>query len=247
MKLDDISLSLLEKTRLTEKQARVYLATLQLGKATVAEIADLAELKRPITYVILEELERAGCVNRMPESKKQMYVAIDPNSLATELDRTAHDFRDMLPYLRAMQRKAGKPYVTYYSGIDGARRAFSQIRRPKEARYAISIKQALKHVPGEVERWKKTYLQGKARPGGKHLLTSTDEDRSYGEVILHADQIVRYVQPGKELDMDLALVDGTVYLTAFDEDVHVTVIESPELYRSLCTMYDLAWTAADAR
>lgn len=244
MVLDDVSLSLLQKTKLTEKQSRVYLATLQLGKAVVSEIAHLAEIKRPITYVILEELIADGYVTAVPDSKKQMYTAVDPNALATELERTAHDFHDMLPYLRAQQRKAGKPYVTYYSGVEGARRAFSQIRRPKEARYALSIQKAVQKVPQEVERWKKTYLSGKARPGGKHLLTDTHEDRIYGEVIGRAEQVVRYVTPGKELAMDLALVDNVVYLTAFDQEIHVTVIESPELYRSLCLMYDLAWEAA---
>ncbi len=245
MILDDVSLTLLQKTKLNEKQARVYLATLQLGKAVVSEIAALADLKRPLTYVILDELIAGGYVSMVPDTKKQMYTALDPNALATELERTAHDFHDMLPYLRAQQRKAGKPYVTYYSGVEAARRAFSQIRRPKEARYALSIQKAVEKVPQEVERWKKTYLDGKARPGGKHLLTDTHEDRIYGEAIGQSEQIVRYVTPGKELAMDLALVDNWVFLTAFDKEIHVTVIESPELYRSLCLMYDLAWEAAE--
>ena len=245
MILDQVSLGLLQKTKLSDKQSRVYLAVLQLGKAVVSDIATLAELKRPLTYVILDELITAGYVVQVPDYKKKMYSAIDPNALATELERTSHDFHDMLPYLRAQQRKAGKPYVTYYSGIDGARRAFSQIRRPKEARYALSIQKAVQKVPDEVARWQKAYLDGKARPGGRHLLTDTQEDRAYGSAIGKAEQIVRYVVPGKELAMDLALVDDVVYLTAFDKDIHVTVIESPELYRSLCLMYDLAWEAAE--
>lgn len=243
MLLDSVSLSVLEKTNLSDKQSRVYLAVLQLGKAVVSDIATVAELKRPLTYVILDELITEGYVTQVPDYKKKMYTATDPNALATELDRTAQDFREMLPYLRAQQRKAGKPYVTYYSGIEGARKAFGQIRRPKEARYAISIQKAIKHVPDEVARWQKTYLSGKARPGGRHLLTDTEQDRTYGSSLEQADQVVRYVVPGKELTMDLALVDNVVYLTAFDKDIHVTVIESPELYRSLCTMYDLAWSA----
>ncbi len=241
--LDETSLDLLSKTKLTNNQARVYLATLQLGKATVSEIATAADIKRSLTYLILEQLQATGFVNPVPGFKKRVYTATDPNALATELERTAHDFKEMLPYLRSMQRKAGKPYITYYSGIEGARRAMQQIRRPQEARYATSIREAIKYVPDEVERWKKTYLAGKARPGGRHLLTESAEDRAFGEAIGQAEQVVRYI--GKKiLDMDLALVDNTVYLTAFDSEIHVTVIESEALYRSLCALYDLAWEHA---
>jgi HTH-type transcriptional regulator, sugar sensing transcriptional regulator len=244
MLLDETSLNLLKKTKLNDKQARVYLAVLQLGKATASQIAELAQLKRPLTYVILDELVQQSYVTHIPEERTKRYTAIDPNMIAHELEHTAHDFKEMLPYLRSMQRKAGKPYVTYYHGVDGAQKAFQQIRRPREARYAISIHKALARVPQEVERWKKTYLQGKARPGGRHLLTDTNEDRAYGQAISQAEQIVRYLSKGNDLDMDLALIDGAVYLTAFEDDIHVTVIESGALYRSLCALYDLAWAEA---
>lgn len=244
MTLDETSLMLLMRTKFDEKQARVYLAVLQLGKAAVSDIAELAKLKRPITYVILEELQAENYIAEVPGSKTKRYTATDPNLIASELDRTAKDFKEMLPYIRSMQRKVGKPFVTYYSGVEGAAKAFQQIRRPKEVRYAVSINKAAKRVPHEIERWKKTYLDGKARPGGKHLLTDTVEDRSYGTAISQADQIVRYLDKDKELDMDLALADNTVYLTAFDDDIHVTVIESDALYRSLCALYDLAWSEA---
>lgn len=242
--LDDISLSILQKTKLEEKQARVYLAALQLGMATVAEISDAAELKRPITYVVLDELQQLGYVNEVPGHAKKMYTATDPNALLTELERTVGDFKDMLPYLRSKQRKAGKPYVTYFSGKTGARRAFQQIRRPQEARYAVSVQDAMRFIPDEVERWKSTYAKDKARVGGKHLLLNSPEDKEYGTVLAAHGQQVRYLPQGKLLDMDLALIDGAVFLTAFEDDIHVTVIESPPLYHSLCTFFDIAWDAA---
>lgn len=242
--LDEVSLSLLKRTKLNEKQARVYLAVLQLGKGTATEIAELATLKRSITYVLLDDLISDGYVQLVPSQTKRVYTAVDPNAIASELDRTATEFKEMLPYLRSMQRKAGKPHVTYYNGVEGARRALSQIRRPKEARYASSIDKAIKKVPSEVERWRSTYVAGKARPGGRHLLTNTEADKDFGKAISRVDQIVRYLAKDQELAMDLALVDNVTYLTAFDDEIHVTVIESEALYRSLCSLYDLAWNAS---
>jgi sugar-specific transcriptional regulator TrmB len=46
----------LKELGLTEKQAKIYLALVEIGKGTAYAIAKQAKLKRPITYVILEEL-----------------------------------------------------------------------------------------------------------------------------------------------------------------------------------------------
>ncbi len=243
--LDDISLNLLRQSKLNDKQSHVYLAALQLGQASVTEIAALAELKRSTTYLILGQLSERGYINQIPGSKTQAYSATDPTTLASELEQAAHDFKEMLPYLRAQHQKAGKPFVTYYSGLKGLEAAFRTIRKPKEARYAISVKKALRHIPNEISRWKKLYLEDKAGKGGYHLLSSTKEDRSYGDLIARHHQHVRYLPKGAEWDMDFSLVDNRVFMTAFHDDMHVTVLESPTLYKSLRTMFDLAWRGAN--
>ena len=242
--LDQTSLRLLKNSRLNDKQAKVYLSLLQLGKAPVARIAEMSGLKRSITYVILEELQALGYVSLLPDvPTKKTYTAVDPNALFSQLEQAAQDFREMLPYLRALQRKGGKPYVTYYSGLDGVRTAFAQIRRPKEARYVLSVQQALKFIPEEVARWESIYGAGKARPQGNHLLADTPEDRKYAKILEKAGQLVRFLPADRGFGMDLALVDNTVYLTNFEETIHVTVIESEMVYRSLCLLYDLVWEA----
>ncbi len=76
--IDDISLHLLQKTKLTDKQARVYLATLQLGKSTLGEIATTAGLKRSITYVIIDTLVAGGYMSVNLGSGRKQYSATDP-------------------------------------------------------------------------------------------------------------------------------------------------------------------------
>jgi sugar-specific transcriptional regulator TrmB len=246
--LDTTSLNLLKQTRLSEKQAQTYLALLQLGNSPVSAIAEEAGLKRPITYVVLHELMLLGLVHEVQSSSKRLiYAAADPNTIASQLERTTHDFKDMLPFLRAMQRRSGKPYVTYYSGVEGAHQAFAQIHRPKEARYAVSIQKAATYIPEEIERWKKTYIQGRVIAGGKHLLTNSPEDKVYGEIISKAQQTVRYLDKGQEMEMDLALVDGMSFITTFDDTIHVTVIHSQALYNSLGLLFDLAWSASNEK
>ena len=67
----DLSKKLI-KLGFTQKQALVYLACLQLGVATVLQIAQFAGLKRPIVYLILDDLEEKGLVSKVKEAKKVM-------------------------------------------------------------------------------------------------------------------------------------------------------------------------------
>ena len=54
-------IEVLNKTGLHEKEAKVYLALLELGTADVSDIAAKAGVKRPTSYLVLDELkERFG-------------------------------------------------------------------------------------------------------------------------------------------------------------------------------------------
>ena len=47
----------LEKTGLTENEAKVYLAALELGETTVIRLAKKAGIKRPTTYLVVDSLK----------------------------------------------------------------------------------------------------------------------------------------------------------------------------------------------
>lgn len=241
--LDPISLKLLKNTRLTDKQSRVYLALLQLGRATVSQIAAFAELKRSITYIVLEELVQDGYA-QLVETKRKTYSAVDPNALMSSLERTAHDFREMLPYLRGVQRKAGKPYLTSVESRMDQPLPLMQIRHPKQARYMANIQELKRVLPQEVERWERLYATEKSGRNGRHLLADTPEDRHFGAVLTAHNQEVRYLGKNDFINLDFALTDGTIQLITLDQEAHITRIESPALYGALCLLFDRTWQTA---
>jgi len=50
----------LQKLGLSDKESKVYLASLELGPAPIAAIAKQASVNRPTTYVIIESLIKKG-------------------------------------------------------------------------------------------------------------------------------------------------------------------------------------------
>lgn len=95
----------LKELGLTEKQARVYIALVELGRGTAYAIAKQADIKRPITYVILDELRLKGLALKVPHSKKQLFIAREPSELfALQEERLAYAKR-ALPELLALSRE----------------------------------------------------------------------------------------------------------------------------------------------
>lgn len=118
---------LLEKLGLSEKEAKVYLATLELGQDTVQNIAKKASVQRPTAYVILEKLMTTGLVSTVQQGKKTLFVAESPKELQNLLEEQKHqidmhrqELDDAMGQFMAIHNASGdKPVVRYFEGEEG--------------------------------------------------------------------------------------------------------------------------------
>ncbi len=242
-KIDESIVRLLKGTDLSDKQKLAYAALLTKGEATITQIATAAKIKRPITYVVMDELVQKGYAQRKPDASKKLFTATDPSMLLSDMKSQIQNLEEMLPYLKAIQKRAGKPYIQYFEGEEGAVQAFSQIHKPQNARYALSIPSTKAAIPKELERWQKLYFFGKTKTGGKHFVRGNKSD-DYITALNNGQQEVRFVPDRFPIEMDMALVDNSVYLAGFDETVHITVIHSKAIYELFCTVYDVMWSSS---
>ena len=123
----------IEDLGLSKKEARVYVANLMLGPATVQKIADHADIKRVTTYVILESLAGLGLVSHSNQGKKTYFTAEDPISLRRLLQKKEQQvaeqktsFEGILPELQKLKNlPAESPNVRFYEGAEGIKSIFS--------------------------------------------------------------------------------------------------------------------------
>ena len=117
----------LQKLGLSDKEARVYLSSLRLGKSVVQEIAQQAKVNRAKAYSVVYALMKKGLISTYTQGKKTYYTAESPDQLSSlfkiqeqELkERKAHFFM-LFPELRSLYGSAdNKPKVKYYEGIAG--------------------------------------------------------------------------------------------------------------------------------
>ncbi|MCX6716668.1 MAG: helix-turn-helix domain-containing protein [Candidatus Taylorbacteria bacterium] len=112
---------------LKDKEAKIYIALLQLGQATAYVIADRANIKKPTTYVILEELIEKGFVTKVPRTRKKLYSAKSPNEIFNSAEEKLNITKKILPELMAMamanSNSNNKSRTIFYEGLAGIKQA----------------------------------------------------------------------------------------------------------------------------
>lgn len=74
-----------------EKEARVYLACLEAGTASVAAVAEIAGVKRPTAYVMLKALAEKGLVEPAQGVKKGHVCVLAPSKILDMIEAQRRD------------------------------------------------------------------------------------------------------------------------------------------------------------
>src|SRR3989344_7022794 len=111
----------LQDLGLTDKEAAVYLALLQVDGATALDLSKKTKINRSTVYVVIESLSKKGLVSETTIGKKTQFQAEPPERLETYLEYKKTQFeeqsrriKDVLPEIKSIQRGTGeRPVVKY--------------------------------------------------------------------------------------------------------------------------------------
>ena len=111
---------LLEEAGLNSKEAALYLALLELGSASVVQIARSSGVVRSTTYEILERLRTKRLVTTFLKKRVRYYSAEDPTLAVRWAQSRSDALKAALPELMALTGKNRKrPAIRYYEGKEG--------------------------------------------------------------------------------------------------------------------------------
>src|SRR3989344_7822284 len=115
------NLEALQKFGLSEKEARVYIANLELGNSLAGEIAIKANLPRTLVYDILERLIDLGLASYAIKNNKKYFQASNPEELSRILKEKLFSVSKILPKLKELQKLEGhkRPKVEIFEGKEG--------------------------------------------------------------------------------------------------------------------------------
>jgi len=126
-------------------EAKIYMALLELGQATVSDISKAAQLNRTTGYDILERLALFGLANRTTlGGKKTMYIAEPPYRLKQYLENKKHqaerrlaEVGEIIPELQNFYKKENKPTIKFFEGRDGIKNIYWHTLESKSTIYSI--------------------------------------------------------------------------------------------------------------
>lgn len=240
--MDNDLIKLLENTGFTEKEAKVYLALLELGKGDVSDIAKITELKRSIIYVLLEGLTKRGYVSELPNQKINTYQAVDPSFILNELKITTKNFSEMLPMFRTLHNKGKKrPKITYYEDKENIWKIYESINLVPEAFFISSYERIDKHFPGSLDKWVQDYKKKIIPVKGKHLVPDNSFELQAGKKLSENGQQARYLPGVNSFNMDFSLYENKLAITSLEDEPFIVVIKSEELVKSIRPFFEIAW------
>lgn len=110
-----------------DNEARVYLAALELGPATMWAIHQKSFIKRTTCYQIFENFIERGIGAKTEEPKHTIYSVANPQNLVASLEHKKNLFRESLPQFEALVSKSrAKPEILLYKGLEGVRQVYYQ-------------------------------------------------------------------------------------------------------------------------
>lgn len=246
----------LQALGLNEKEAKVYLASLELGQATVQNIAAKASIKRPTTYFIIESLMERGLMSSFYQGKRQYFLAETPERIADVIDKEISDleirkesFKRLLPELQSLNnRNKSKPVVKYYEGKEGILTMVSEhikTSRNQETFSAFSRDAILECMTEEdLARVRKERLHHKVKVRAIYTWDNGNLEQNIPDT-----NVIKLSSKDFPVSCDIAVYEDKVRIASFRDRVMGIVIEDKEIAKSFKAVFKLAWehVKGDAR
>lgn len=242
----------LQKFGLTDKEATVYLAMLELGTAPVSDIAAKSDLNRSTTYVILDDLSSRGMVSSTDKNKIRVFTPASPERLVHYLNEKAKHYESLvgvansvMPELKSMYVGAGpKPTVQFFEGKEGVQHGYEEtLKSTEEIRAFASIDDMHSTLP----RFFPEYYQRRANKN-IHIKAIFPDTPAARERISNNKQEKRtaYLVPKDSYysNSEINVYDDKIVFLALKEHFSL-IIHSETMANVLKKIFDLAFIEAE--
>ncbi|PIV50653.1 hypothetical protein COS18_04385 [Candidatus Falkowbacteria bacterium CG02_land_8_20_14_3_00_36_14] len=231
----------LKQFGLNPKEINVYLALLQLGRASVLLIAKKAGIKRPTAYLILEDLMEKGLVSKIPRKHKTLFMAENPKILMQIADRRKKEVEKIIPNLLGIYNtKPNKPSVQMYEGREGVDQVYNMIMKSKEVWWFGNLETVYNNFRHVFDGFEKLIAQKKIIL--RDFIGNTDWENKYAQTGQKSNHEIRIST--LPINIDFSLFDNKVAILSLQEDLYAVLIEDKRIADSLRSLYELAWRKA---
>lgn len=238
-------LDILLNSGFQEKEARLYIAGIELGEDTIQQIAKYAGIKRPTAYDILENLEKRGLFSLSVKGKKKYYLAEDPENILRILKSREQEFSRAMPDLK-MLLTAGdkKPRVRFFEGVEGLKAVYWDSLTSKKTLLVYgSIDDMYEAMSKE---FVKEYVEERVKRGldVRGLIPATVAGQEY--IKRDKEELRHLILVPKDrfyFSNEITIYNDKISILSFPERIGV-IIESKKIAETQRSIFELAWLGA---
>lgn len=234
--------STLKQIGLEEKQAKIYLACLELGETSIKDIAKKSGVKRTTIYDVIDDMISAGYIKTTTKGNKTRFLAVSPQKLKTILKKREALLNQILPQLNNLSNvEKLRPKVWFFEGIEGLKKAYSDtLSFPGRTNYQWASRDVLGVLGYD---WSVGYMEKRARRKvfARAIVPDAPEIRKFKGMDKKHYREIRLIDPKKypfEIEMDLY---GDRVAMISSKDKIAVIVESKPIVKTMKMMHKLCW------
>lgn len=232
----------LEEYGLGPKEAAIYLAVLELGKASISEIAQKGGIKRTIIYHYIDGLVSSGIIYKTVHGKRILYGASEPGKLVSSLEEKRRNIEKLLPELKALYESSfQKPSIKFYEGKNGIRSIYEEIFNTPYNVYALFSPKDFIKVFSHEENQK--ILEDLKMRGGQifELIEDSDMAREFiNQNYRRNISRVKFLPKEFKFSTDILATSEKIALISFD-NLTGTIIENSAIAETQMALLKFIW------
>lgn len=231
----------LENYGLNEKEAKIYLACLELGSASVQKISQKAFIPRSTVYEILDNLQRKGFVSNFLKKKVKYFSVEAPQKVIGLTKEKLEVLEQALPQLNALYGEAKtRPTVRLYQGRDQMKIILKEILAEANELLAFAASDDLFATLGD---WWPEFLRQRIKRKMPARVIMRESEKAKERQRLGPGELreVRLI-PGEYQYHGMTIIwKGKIAMLSFKEDLVALVVESKELAEMQKAMFEVIW------
>lgn len=236
-------ISTLQQIGLNEKQAKIYLACLELGETSIKEISKKSKVKRTTIYDFIDDMVNSGFIKQTIRGKKKIYIAADPDELKIIIKKKEALLAQILPQLNSISNTIkARPKIWFYNGIEGLKEVYADTLNYPGEILAIGGEDIVNEVSLD---WILDYIKKrvKKRISVRGIVARTDLLKK--EIIAKNKEqlrITKIIDPKKfPFPIEINIYgDKRVFFVSANEQVAV-IIEGAEIHKAMKSFFELVW------
>lgn len=237
----------LQNLGLQEKEAQVYIALLQTGRATAYAVARRSGLKKPTTYVILGQLIEKKIAFKVPQRRTMQFVAIEPEELfAMAENRLKNAQKEALAPLQALNKeKSHDTKVSYYEGLSGVRKMYEDFFRENKKGQGVGFYANSRNLDSETKQLFEYVRESCAKDDIKRKGITVFEENNLAFLTKEFQKKVglslKAINPKKyDSDVSIEVFKSKIYIFSH-KDLQATVIDNPDVAKTMRQIFELIW------